>query len=147
MKKQLIWIGAIVAIIVAVLVGGLAGKVVTQTAVAPTAEDVLPKMVAGVAQMAPKMVDADTRVDRASAGPGKRFTYHYTLVNYPAPGQNASEILGRAKDLEALMIKNTCANAATKPIRALGITVAYEYSSKDGKRLLEVEVPPEKCPA
>jgi hypothetical protein len=90
----------------------------------------------------PMMVDKDTRWDTTIPGPGKNWTYIYTLTNPELKNisnEKINEVLGSKirsgvctmKDME-IFVKN-------------GVTVKYKYRDNDGKFIGEVVVVPEDC--
>lgn len=95
-----------------------------------------------VTRNAPQMVDSDTRLDGAVAGPGLRITYFYTLPNIDssqvAPGVFNSTVVPTVE-------KSACSSGELKPFFDSGVSVMYDYRGKDGNRVGLVEVNRAKC--
>lgn len=82
---------------------------------------------------APKVVDEVTRLDRATAGLGRRLTYHMTISI-----SQAEFNLGEWKQKTLPTIRtNTLEQDATRSLLKAGITVALRYSSNEGTYLDE----------
>jgi len=85
-----------------------------------------------VTRTSPKMIDAETRLDGAVAGPGLVFTYLFTLPNVKAsdvqPGTFDSLL---APDIK----KSGCSTLQLKPFFENGVLVKYEYRGSDGQRI------------
>jgi hypothetical protein len=93
----------------------------------------LEQLAQAVNASAPKVVDEVTRLDRATAGPGRRLTYHMT-ISISQSEFNLSE--WKQKTLPAVR-SNTLEQEATRSLLKAGITVVIRYSSKDGTYLDE----------
>jgi Zn-dependent protease with chaperone function/Tfp pilus assembly major pilin PilA len=95
-----------------------------------------------VTRNGPKMVDADTRLDGAVAGPGLRFTFLYTLPNI----ESTQVAPGVFDTTFAPTVKNSaCASSQLKPFFDNNVSVIYDYRGKDGSRIGVVEVNRIKC--
>jgi hypothetical protein len=84
------------------------------------------------------MLDEETRLDGAKAGPGRRFTYRYTL-------------LSRKSEIDRSTWENTAAPAIrgrikqARELRSLfedGVTLVYRYDTLDGQFFDEIVVTP-----
>lgn len=148
MKKVLGILGGI-AIVVVVLIAMAVGKVVGRIAVDQyasheQASDQAKALVAAN-QGLPKMVDADTRMDRISIGPDRVVFYDYTLVNYPLPGQNPLDIYDSLDSARPLAIKETCANVSSRKILDANYTITYRYNDKNGRKLFDTTIQRMHC--
>ena len=76
----------------------------------------------------PKMIDAETRLDRVSGGPGKKLTYNYTLVNLRANQVNLAALSKFGAGLKAA----ACASPGSRKILEAGFLLGYAYSATDG---------------
>lgn len=95
-----------------------------------------------VTRSAPKMLDTDTRLDGAVAGPGLKFTYLYTLPNI----ESAQVAPGVFNTKLARTIENSaCGSSQLKPFFDSNVSVIYDYRGKDGSRIGSVEVNRIKC--
>lgn len=90
----------------------------------------------------PKMIDEETRLDTTVAGPGKQWTYRYTLVNYKA-GDTDNERINAV--LGDNIRKGFCNTKEMQLFIENGVTMRYKYSGKDGAYLGEVVVTPMDC--
>lgn len=90
----------------------------------------------------PMMVDNDTRLDAAEDGPGLRFTYLYTLVNYSVSEIDVEEF---RNNLAPNIRKAVCENPELAVFYRNDVTVVYVYRDKNGMDVTEIEVPPTDC--
>ena len=93
----------------------------------------LEQLAQAVNASAPKMVDEVTQLDCATAGPGRRLTYHMT-ISISQSEFNRTE--WEQKTVPSIRT-NTLQQDATKALLKAGISVAIRYSSKDGTYLDE----------
>jgi hypothetical protein len=98
----------------------------------------LEELAQAVNASAPKVVDEVTRLDRATAGPGRRLTYHMT-ISISQSEFNLNE--WKQKTLPAIRT-NTLEQEATRALLKAGITVVLRYSSKDAAYLDETVFTP-----
>ena len=93
---------------------------------------------------APAVVDPDTRLDGAKAGPGLTLTVMYTLLNAESNGVNSATF----ESLLAPTIKeNTCTNPDLRPLIDQGIVVVLEYRGKQSDPIGTVNVNRGTCGA
>jgi hypothetical protein len=85
-----------------------------------------------VNRTAPMMIDADTRLDSATAGPGLSFTYLYSL-----PQIASTEVAQGAFDavITPNVKKSGCGSADLKAFFDNGITVHFVYRGHDGGKI------------
>jgi Zn-dependent protease with chaperone function len=95
-----------------------------------------------VTRSAPKMVDAETRLDGAVAGPGLKFTFLYTLPNIEstkvAPGVFDARVAPN-------VTSSACKSEPLKHLFENNVSVYYDFRGKDGIRIGVVEVDRFKC--
>jgi hypothetical protein len=93
---------------------------------------------------APAVVDPNTRLDGAKAGPGLRLTVMYTLVNAESTGVNSATF-------EALLTptikENSCTNPDLRPLIDQGVVVVLEYRGKRGDPIGTINVNRATCGA
>ena len=89
----------------------------------------------------PMMVDKDTRLDNAMGGPGKVFTYNYTLINHSLAQLNIPDLQAY---LRPRLIANAESSADMKSFRDNSVTLVYRYNDKDNKSAFEVRITPEE---
>ena len=93
---------------------------------------------------APAVIDSDTRLDGARAGPGLRLTVMYTLVNAESKGVDSATF----EPLLAPTIKeNTCTNPDLRPLIDQGVVVVLEYRGKQGNPIGTVNIDRGTCGA
>lgn len=88
----------------------------------------------------PIMVDSETRLDNAAALPDNMFQYNYTLVNLDKSEVNLDTV---KKYFEPGLINNIKTNPALKAYRDNKVTMAYNYSDKNGVFVLKIKVTPD----
>jgi hypothetical protein len=93
-------------------------------------------------QQVPTMVDNDTRMDRASAGPGARLTYHYTFPKYTSRDIDQNWLLA---NLQPEVKKNVCANEKMKPSLQYGGIYVYSYAGSDKVEIARFEIDRDDC--
>lgn len=134
------------------VVAGIAGSFVrnivrsggeTMTSGVMSVEDMLQIASKDMNATLPLMVDKATQLDRVSAGPGKTYTYHFTLVavtssNVTQQQFNASTQRARAKAF-------VCTNPDMSKFRQEGVVVVYSYRGKDGGLIDEIATNPMDC--
>ncbi len=91
-------------------------------------------------QNCPIMVDSDTRLDNAIGGPGNRFTYNYTLVNFSADQIDLEHFINA---LRPTILNTVKTNPDMQAFRDNKVTLVYSYKDKDGIFLTNIKIPPE----
>ena len=90
----------------------------------------------------PKMIDNDTRLDSAKAGPGKKMTYSYTYPEYAAGDFDVAQ----TRDF---LLKKTRHSYCTDPDNRFlleeGVTLDFVYFLNDGKEVINFEIPAYSC--
>ncbi len=88
---------------------------------------------------APRMVDDQTRLDRATAGPGHRVVLHHTVTRL-----KANEVDRSAWQRSVVpQLRQNVLNSRMNDVLGRGITLVYRYSGSDGVLIDEVVfVPP-----
>jgi hypothetical protein len=90
----------------------------------------------------PLMVDADTRLDRVTAEPGHRLSYHYTLTAAPKKEMASKEFV---RLIRPMLQQRLCASSEMKGFLQNGVTIAYVYRGADGKPLGATQFHPADC--
>lgn len=80
----------------------------------------------------PITVDADTRLDRVTSEPGHKLTYHYTLTSIESKDIKRSEFL---KLVRPPLQARLCESNEMRGFLKHGVTISYQYRSKDGHPL------------
>lgn len=94
-----------------------------------------------VNRTAPKMLDAETRLDGAKAGPGKKFTYEYTLLS---PNDEYDHVAWQKNVVPAIRERIT-KSRELRPFFKDGVTLVYAYHTGDGALIDEIVVTPEEA--
>ena len=102
-------------------------------------EDYLVKIAGELNRGAPRMMDRETRLDRAFAS-GKMLTLNLTMVNI-----TADNIDHRGHELESELRANVCKTPLAKDVLGKGGSLNYDFKGKDGRRLSEVRVTEALC--
>jgi hypothetical protein len=88
----------------------------------------------------PLMLDAETRLDGTSAGPGRVLTYNYTLVDVTKNDRLDT------KTFEARVRPNILneykTTAGLKALRAAEVAMRHRFSDRDGVFITEIVVAP-----
>ncbi|GAB4281024.1 MAG: hypothetical protein Kow0029_25940 [Candidatus Rifleibacteriota bacterium] len=135
-------IGAFI-MVMALLIGGAMGKSLVKHFFSARNESNLTRELEQAAkeinQKCPRQIDEETRLDKAVAGPGKKFSYFYTLSRF-----NAADIDKSVFDKEVApdIKKNALAGSGIQTMLKAGITVEYHYSGLDGKKITMVKLLP-----
>ncbi len=93
-------------------------------------------------QAAPAIVDPDTRLDGARAGPGLKLTSMYTLVNAESNGINATTFEAK---LAPVVSSASCDNPELRPLIDQGVVVVLEYRGNEGKPIGRITLDREAC--
>jgi hypothetical protein len=80
----------------------------------------------------PEQIDHLTRLDRVKAGPGKNFSYIYTVDK----SVSRTDLRNLKPEVKRLVF----ANKETRRILDAGVTLWYKYSDKSGKKLYEFSI-------
>lgn len=92
----------------------------------------------------PVMVDAQTRLDEVTTGPGAQMTYRYTLPNHASVAGSAQWI---ATDVRLAVTREVCVNAELRALLSAGTTLVYVYHDKDGQTINQFLVLDGSCRA
>lgn len=152
LKKILSALGFLV-ILIAGTIGGQFGKLIGQFVFAPTTkpstQQIEAKSIEGftiaaqqINQQTPIMVDKDTRLDRATVGPGVRLTYHYTFPNYTSRDIDPSWLQA---SLQPAVKESVCTNEKMKSSLQYGGIYVYAYSSNNGVEIARFEINKTDC--
>ena len=89
----------------------------------------------------PIMVDADTKLEKASSE-GKTLTYHYTLVKYTADELNAQIF---EQNMRPDLLKHTCADSSLRNVVDKGGMIVFQYNGKDQNGISSMNVKKSDC--
>jgi hypothetical protein len=93
-------------------------------------------------RMTPVTLDADTRLDSVSAGPGHRLSYHYTLTSIQSKDIKRAEF---QKLIRAPLQARLCESPEMSGFLKHGVTISYIYRSADGRNLGGAQFSPSDC--
>jgi len=89
----------------------------------------------------PIMVDADTKLERASSE-GKTLIYHYTLVNYAADELNAQIF---EENMMPNLLQQSCTTPSLRSLVDKGGSVTFQYNGKDQKSVSSMNIRQADC--
>lgn len=142
-KKGLVVVAAVVGLFVIAIadgIGKLGGKAVSEYLSGTSSADIAKIASREVNKKMPMMIDAETRIDSTSAGPGGHVTYNYTLINYSAADLNALTL----SRLEDKVTRVTC-EQKTENLLAKKISLQFRYRSSDGLLVKDFTIYPRTC--
>lgn len=87
----------------------------------------------------PIMVDKETRLDNTLGGPGNRFTYNYSLINYHKEELDAQELINAMKPQ---LLNNVKINKELALFRDNKVEMIYVYNDKKGKEVARINIDP-----
>ena len=93
---------------------------------------------------APAIVDSDTRLDGARAGPGLKLTTMYTLVNAESNGVNSTTFEAK---LAPIIKSASCENPDLRPLIDQGVIVVLEYRGNQGNPIGTISINRDTCSA
>lgn len=132
-------VGAIFGALIGGAVGNAVGKSVSQKM---TVDEALVRVVDQLNKQLPMTVDRDTRLDTTQAGPGRAFTYHYTMVTARA-SEIDTTVFYRA--MSSHLRNSVCTNPDMQVFFQNGVTVSYSYRGSDGRHVTKVVITPRDC--
>ncbi len=90
----------------------------------------------------PRQVDAETRLDQVSAGPGPRLTYSYTLIHRAGVSVDVEQFNA---GMQPQLRRSVCSQSNMAGLLRAGVSLAYSYRGSDGKFVSLIEVSPQHC--
>jgi hypothetical protein len=129
------------AAVMAVAVIAIGMAVLTGNCRKASYKDVLVQNSIDMNRKCPMRIDEWTRLDSTKAGPGKTFTYYYTLVSRTRDKVDAKSM---EKQLKPLFVNNLKTNQSLEVIRKNRATMCYVYHDKNGQYILNIRVKPEE---
>ncbi|EGR2914608.1 hypothetical protein DLH88_24580 [Vibrio parahaemolyticus] len=127
----------VLALLIVITVGGIIGKEFGKAAVSSTQEvekqakinEALNKAAQQINATTPTMVDAETRLDKASLGEDARLIYHYTLINVDPQNVDKSWVKTTLRDS---VLPSVCSNDKMISSIKFGVNFEYSYSGSNG---------------
>jgi hypothetical protein len=105
----------------------------------PAFESQLIQVASELNKNCPLLLDRDTRLDNAMGGPGKYFTYNYTLIHHVAADLNIVEL---KQSLIPALINFIRTSEDMQTFRKEKVTLKYNYKDKEGVFLFSITVGP-----
>ena len=93
-------------------------------------------------QSLPRMAGREIRIDSAFGGPGKKFGYNFTLVNYSAAQIDGTKF---ARMLHPVAVKNFCNSSYIGFFRENKVTMEVRIYDKGRSLVGRSKVSPSKC--
>jgi len=90
----------------------------------------------------PRMLDNNIRLDTTFAGPGREFTYYFSLMSH-----NSSEIdqVNFYKEMTRQLRTTACSDKNMALYISNGVTFIFKYRGKDGLFFAEIPIKPKDC--
>lgn len=125
------------------LIGMATGKVSANAiSDSQSIESALLKMADQFNAQMPVTVDRDTRLDGVRAGPGRRFTYNYTIVTANSRDIDRAYLMS---NLQTKMKASVCSSADLKIFFMNRVTIGYSYRASDGAFVGNIDFTPRDC--
>ena len=87
----------------------------------------------------PMQVDKETQLDATMPGPGRQFTYLYTLVHVSGNDVDPSNFVGA---MRPQLINGYKTSPGMAAFRSKSVELHYEYRDKDGKVIAAINISP-----
>ena len=88
----------------------------------------------------PKKMDSETRLDKVTTGPGRRFNYYVTAMKDTSDTVDIAQI----EDVTTpLILKEYCSRVNLLYVN--DTTLSYHYSGNDGSYIGTFEIAPDEC--
>jgi hypothetical protein len=125
------------------LISGAVGKAIGKSAATDSdIEKILVRASDQVNKNLPMAVDKETRWDNVTPGPGRRFTFNYTLVSTAKADLDVAYFF---RVMTPTVKNGACSNKDMEIFFKYGVTVSYAYRVKEGFSVGRVEVTPRDC--
>ncbi|HET8938484.1 MAG TPA: hypothetical protein VFN67_33800 [Polyangiales bacterium] len=111
----------------------------------PTIEQELQAVAMQVNKDLPKMIDSETRFDRATVGPGLSFTYQFTLLK--AAEMTPSQVGAVRSHLSQSLRTTVCDGTDLTPMLQANVTINYLYVDNQGARVMSFPFDAKRCAA
>jgi hypothetical protein len=100
-------------------------------------EEVLRQNAEAMNRRCPLIVQEGIRLDSTSAGPGKRFTYNYTLINQSL---DSIDIQSMEKRLRPILTNNLRTSESLEILRKNKPDVNYRFLDKNGRLVQNIVI-------
>lgn len=102
----------------------------------------LQKASAALNKQLPMTMDADTRLDKTSTGPGLKLTYQYTLTSYSAADMDSGQL---QQIMEGAIRQSACLDPNMRQFFTNGVTIGYDYRGNKGGKVMAFSISPSDC--
>lgn len=102
-------------------------------------ESMLPQIVAEMNERLPITVDRETRLDRLSAGPGEKVTYHYSLINLRISQIDKGSFIPQLREQLVNGYRN---EKGMSYFRDNDVSMDFKYTDPDGAYFTTISVGP-----
>ncbi|MHC5064098.1 MAG: hypothetical protein ACYTG5_08995 [Planctomycetota bacterium] len=89
----------------------------------------------------PMMIDSETRLDRTIAGPGKKFTYLYTIMGEDLEPTDDPALWAEVRQG---ILNGLRSSPEMREMGDVGVSLVYQYKNEAGQHLGYVEFAPEE---
>jgi hypothetical protein len=90
----------------------------------------------------PSVMDRDTRADTTSVGPGRKFTFWFSIVSKRAVDIDKVQF---NQNISPGIRRGVCSDPALRNFFKDGVTLTYLYRGNDGVYITEINVTPRDC--
>lgn len=121
------------------------GKPVDASYTDRAGEELVEKLKSEVEQInrqVPMMMDEETRLDKATLGPGATVIYHFTFPGYSAEQVDPDKL---AENLSPALTQNICLDEQLKESMEEGARYVYAFHGNDGREISRMEVGEADC--
>jgi len=132
----------IISIIIVTVIAGTIGKQIVNSIFYqnPSFDEQLMRAAEELNKSCPFLVDSDTQLDATMGGPGKTFTYKYTLINFSKGEIDSDEFVNVLRPTLINMIKTS---KDMEFFRNKLVTMNYTYYDMYGIFIAKIEITPE----
>jgi hypothetical protein len=148
MLKKIISVLGLVAMLIGAGISGIIGKLASRAIFSPSEpnkEELIEQLTIAadkINRQLPMMVDSETRLDRATVGPGVRTVYHYKILNYTSKNIDIDRL---QTYLRPQVVKSVCSNKDMKASLQYGVKYDYIYAGNDGIEITQFEIAQNDC--
>ncbi len=100
-------------------------------------DKVLVRTASGLNATLPMMVDQETRLDATMAGPGKKFLYTFTLINFTKAAVDVGHF---QQTMRPKLVASYRTNPKMKSFRDHNVELVYQYKDKAGEFVCELVI-------
>jgi hypothetical protein len=150
-KRRFSWkyILIIISVLAVASIAGAIGRQAVKTMMKPSQQEIEKILTEGftfaatqINQKLPMMLDEDTRLDKATVGPGTRVVYHNTFPKYTSKDIDANWL---RTNLKPEVMQKICTSGDMKKSLQLGGIYVYAYSGNDGIEIARFEIDRNDC--